>query len=83
MNKSVIVFGPAGCGKTTNAVRLAQHFGLNKIADGADLTRPPRHRGWEVDTLYLVQERPTWAPEEARRVLEFCDAMALAKAGVA
>jgi adenylate kinase family enzyme len=83
MNKSVIVFGPAGCGKTTNAVRLAQHFGLNKIADEADLSSQPTHRGWELDTLYLVQERPTWAPEEARRVIEFYDAMALAKAGAA
>lgn len=34
MNRSVIVFGPAGCGKTANAEALRQHFGMDRIVDG-------------------------------------------------
>ena len=30
---SVIIYGPQGCGKTTNAKALADHFGLTKIVD--------------------------------------------------
>jgi len=33
MNKSVIVYGPQGCGKTLNARRIAKHFGLARIED--------------------------------------------------
>lgn len=31
---SVIVHGPAGCGKTLNASRIARHFGLIYTVDG-------------------------------------------------
>jgi hypothetical protein len=34
MNKSVIVYGPQGCGKTRWAERIAKHFGLTRIVDG-------------------------------------------------
>jgi len=30
---SVIVYGPQGCGKTSNAKVLAQHFGFSNIKD--------------------------------------------------
>lgn len=80
MNKSVFVHGPAGCGKTSNAVQLAKHFGLNRIADEADLRAAPKHRDWQIDTLYLTQERPSWASPDDTRVLDFYDAMALMKA---
>lgn len=33
MNKSVIVYGPKGCGKTRNAERLRAHFGLDHVID--------------------------------------------------
>jgi len=34
MNKSIIVYGPQGCGKTVNAERIRKHFGLTgKIVD--------------------------------------------------
>jgi hypothetical protein len=33
MNKSVIVYGPQGCGKTRNAERIRKHFGLERIVD--------------------------------------------------
>lgn len=80
MNRSVIVFGPSGCGKTTEAVRLAKYFGLSRIADGADLSKQPTHRGWDVDHLFLVQKRPPWTAPDDRRVIAFHDAIALAKA---
>ena len=33
MNRTVIVHGPAGCGKTRNAEKLMRHFGMNRIVD--------------------------------------------------
>lgn len=30
---SIIIYGPAGCGKSYNAARLAKHFGLTRIVD--------------------------------------------------
>ena len=30
---SVIVYGPAGCGKTHNAKRLMKHFGMSRVID--------------------------------------------------
>jgi hypothetical protein len=39
MNKSVIVYGPQGCGKTLNAQRIAKHFGLTRIEDDYDGSR--------------------------------------------
>jgi cytidylate kinase len=80
-NRSVFVYGPAGCGKTTHAVALAKHFGLSKIADPIDAANQPSQKGWDLDWLYLSNARPTWAPEDDRRVIEFYDAMALARAG--
>lgn len=50
VNKSQIVFGPAGCGKSTRAKAIARHYGLTAIVDdwrGA----PPFNR---FDTLYLT-----------------------------
>lgn len=31
---TVIVYGPAGCGKTRNSAKLKELFGLNKVIDG-------------------------------------------------
>lgn len=33
--KSIIVFGPQGCGKTRNARAIADHYGLRSIFDDA------------------------------------------------
>jgi cytidylate kinase len=30
---SAIIYGPQGCGKTTNAEKLAKHLGLSNILD--------------------------------------------------
>lgn len=70
MNKSILVFGPQGCGKTTNSHKLAQHFGLTKIVDNwlPEMPFP------QFTTLVLT----TWMPpdhELNRRVYSFENAM--------
>jgi replication-associated recombination protein RarA len=35
MEKSIIVYGPQGSGKTTLAPEIMKHFGLKKLIDGA------------------------------------------------
>lgn len=37
MNKSVIVYGPQGCGKTRHAKGIAAHFGLTKVVEADEL----------------------------------------------
>ncbi|HET6807226.1 MAG TPA: AAA family ATPase [Frateuria sp.] len=66
MNKSVIVFGPPGCGKTRAAQRIAKHFGLSRIVDGWD----GRERPQLIGTLYLTNQVP---PEfhDGRRAYAF------------
>lgn len=39
MSKSVLVYGPPGCGKTTNQDVLAKHFGVRRVLDLEEL--PP------------------------------------------
>jgi len=36
MEKSIVVYGPQGCGKTRNAKRIAAHFRLTKIVEADD-----------------------------------------------
>jgi len=44
-----IIYGPQGCGKTSNADKLAKHFGLSKIVDNYDGLG-----SIDQDTLYLT-----------------------------
>lgn len=39
MNKSIIVYGPQGCGKTRYAERMRKHFGLSSVVDDFDPVR--------------------------------------------
>jgi len=50
MNKSVIVYGPQGCGKTRHAERIRKHFGLDSIVDDFD----PRKGMMLYGVLYLT-----------------------------
>lgn len=43
--RTIVVHGPMGCGKTTNATRLAAHFGCRQIVDDFDPNRHPIKRG--------------------------------------
>jgi len=75
MNKSVVIYGPQGCGKTTNSVALAKFFGVNRIVDGGLVPAPAK---CGMDTLYLTNQRPEWAEDHDRRVIAFADAMRMA-----
>jgi len=70
MRKSVIVYGPQGCGKTTNAKRIADALGLTRIIDNGefDPRQPPALAG----VLMLVVNNPQLTYEWKR---SFPDAM--------
>jgi hypothetical protein len=73
MNKSVIVYGPQGCGKTLLAKELATHFGVSKIQD--EYTGQPLKTTDLTDTLFLAHERPSWSTDLDRRVVDFFDVL--------
>ncbi|HBO1356873.1 TPA: hypothetical protein L5622_001949 [Pseudomonas aeruginosa] len=71
MNRSYIVHGPTGCGKTRNAERMAAALGLTKVQDNWS----PMDQVFEpFDTLYLTASNGPW-PDQARHVLSFSEAM--------
>ncbi|HBN9515511.1 TPA: hypothetical protein L3889_000516 [Pseudomonas aeruginosa] len=71
MNRSYIVHGPTGCGKTRNAERMAAALGLTKVQDNWN----PMDQVFEpFDTLYLTASEGPW-PDQARHVLSFAEAM--------
>jgi cytidylate kinase len=53
MNKSCVVYGPQGCGKTLHAKRIAKHLGLSKIVEADDAILQHRRLS-PTDTLYLT-----------------------------
>lgn len=71
MNRSYIVHGPTGCGKTRNAERMAAALGLTKVQDNWS----PMDQVFEpFDILYLTASEGPW-PDQARHVLSFAEAM--------
>jgi hypothetical protein len=61
MSKSVIVYGSRGCGKTTNATRIAKALGLTQIIDNAEFD--PRQLPALNGVLMLTTENPVYAHE--------------------
>jgi len=76
MPKSIIVYGPQGCGKTTNAEKMRKAFNLKKIVDGWE----PGESFEERNVLYLTNAE---LDEVNRRRPEFPDVVpfSLARAG--
>lgn len=77
MKKSIIVYGPQGCGKTLLAQDIAKHFGLIRIIDAETFTTRLVQEN-PTDTLLLTNERPAWLNPDyelagARRVCDFFD----------
>lgn len=68
-NKSWIIYGSKGCGKTRNAQALANMLGLNFIRDNWT----PRQETPATDHLFLTQERPI--DHMYRRVMSFDEAI--------
>lgn len=73
---SVVVFGPQGCGKTINARRLAEYFGLPHIVDEADSVLKHPDQIKQNDVLYLAQMRPKLDVTNKLRVFSFSEAIA-------
>lgn len=77
MQKSWIVYGPQGSGKTLHATAIAKALGLDPTRtvdewDGRQCT----FKG--TNTLHLATELPAWA-EGSRRVLSIAQALAKVK----
>lgn len=73
MNKSCVVYGPQGCGKTRHAKRIAKHLGLSKIVEADDAILH-RKRFSKTDTLYLTCMSRTKIDQvfpDFRRVMSF------------
>lgn len=56
MKTSVIVFGPQACGKTRNAEKLKQHFGLDRVIEHEDY--PPNQLLPTTGALILTNRTP-------------------------
>lgn len=63
MNKSIVVYGPQGCGKTLFAAELMAHLGLRHLVDDAQVTLRAIGEN-PLDTLFLTNARPDWAAEQ-------------------
>jgi hypothetical protein len=50
MEKSLVIYGPQGCGKTQNAEKLRKRYGLREVVDGWEPGQPTRISG----VLYLT-----------------------------
>lgn len=75
---SIIVVGPARCGKTRNAETLRRYFGLARVLDtGGDL-RPTYHVP-PNDTLVLATPDQTLRGHAGTRVVRFNEAMKMAQ----
>lgn len=72
-NQTIIVHGPQGCGKTTNAGRIAKALGMSRVVDEwapGDPALPVR------GVLALTCETPDAHATRRYRVMSFDDAMA-------
>lgn len=55
--RSCLVYGPTGCGKSTNAEAIAKALGLHQVLDNWEPGRPAPL----LDTLILcTQKDPNW-----------------------
>lgn len=68
--KSVLVYGPQGCGKTTKATVIAKALGLSKIHDNWEPGTPVDL----LNTLVLTSNCKSHLPFQ-RRIMSFDQAM--------
>jgi hypothetical protein len=75
VQKSYVVYGPQGCGKTGAAERLRKAFGLDRVIDPWEPGQPFPLTG----ALVLTQRKPPGLDGADRRVMPFDDALRLAR----
>lgn len=69
---TVIIYGPAGCGKSHNARRIAEHFGCTSVID--DLGEYPRPQDILcTGALHITHQRPQFPGVERVNVINFAD----------
>ncbi len=54
----VLLIGPQGCGKTRNAKKVANLFGLKSIFDGFDTIRVPGPTSLRDNGLFICNKLP-------------------------
>lgn len=74
---SVIIYGPPGCGKTRNSIKLAWFFGMRRVKeDNGEMyqwVHAPRFKTGKI--LYLTNVPPPEYLDKNRRILSFDEAM--------
>lgn len=73
MSKSVIVYGPQGCGKTKNASLLRRKFNLQNVIDGWDVNIKIPREG----ALVLTNTKPDEKKFKDFTVMSFEKAMSI------
>jgi hypothetical protein len=72
--KSVIIYGPQGCGKTRNAAMLMRYFGLKRVIEEYHYGKFPLH-----GALVLLNARPHI--DDARRIYSYDEIMQIISDG--
>ena len=68
---NVIIYGPAGCGKTRNKYALARYYGKGRVVDEFRGTINPGTR----DSLLIGEMREVFGLERSDRLIPFDAAM--------
>jgi len=69
--KSIVIHGPQGSGKTRHGEALRKHFGLAKVVEAEDIKRPPM-----TGALILTHLTPS---PDVRRQLHIDEALQILK----
>ncbi|HHA2922774.1 TPA: hypothetical protein ACOFDN_001117 [Stenotrophomonas maltophilia] len=64
MNRSVVIYGPQRCGKTSNAQELRAHFGLHEVLDDWD-----GHTAYPLEDTLVLTNNPDAVAHHSSRVL--------------
>ncbi len=68
MSRSIVIYGPQRCGKTTNAQELREHFGMKDVLDDWD-----GHSAYPLhDTLVLTNNADAIAHVTSRVLHHGC-----------
>lgn len=74
--KSFIVYGPQGSGKTLHAEALRKALGLATVWDEGETQERLDQAGFgPIGVLYLTIERPAWVPDYSRRCMPLDEAL--------